>query len=40
VTGRSTGEENDYILQYFCIGNTMDRGAWWAVVHDVAKRWT
>ena len=27
--GRSLGEGNDYPLQYSCLGNTMDRGAWW-----------
>ena len=35
--GQSPGEENDYLLQYFCLGNPMDRGAWWAIVHGVAK---
>ena len=27
-------------LQYFCLENPMDRGAWWAAVHGVAKSWT
>ena len=27
-------------LQYFCLENPMDRGAWWATVHGVAKSWT
>ena len=27
-------------LQYSCLENAMDRGAWWATVHRVAKRWT
>ena len=27
-------------LQYSCLENPMDRGAWWAVVHGVAKSWT
>ena len=27
-------------LQYFCLENPMDRGAWWATVHSVAKNWT
>ena len=27
-------------LQYSCLGNPMDGGAWWAVVHGVAKSWT
>ena len=28
--GRSPGEGNGYQLQYSCLENTMDRGAWWA----------
>ena len=35
--GRSPGEGNGYPLQYFCLENAMDRGAWWAIVHEVAK---
>ena len=35
--GRSSGEGNDYLLQYFCLENSMDRGAWWATVHEVTK---
>ena len=35
--GRSPGEGNGNPLQYFCLGNSMDRGAWWATVHGVAK---
>ena len=31
--GRSPGERNDYPLQYSCLRNPMDRGAWWATVH-------
>ena len=27
-------------LQYSCLGNPMDRGAWWATVHRVTKSWT
>ena len=34
---RSPGEGNDNPLQYSCLGNTMDRGAWWATVHGVAR---
>ena len=34
---RSPGEENGYPLQYSCLGNPMDREAWWATVHRVAK---
>ena len=26
-------------LKYSCLGNSMDRGAWWATVHGVAKSW-
>ena len=35
--GRSPGEENDNPLQYSCLGNPMDRGAWQATFHGVAK---
>ena len=35
--GRSPGEGNHNPLQYFCLGNPMDRRAWWATVHGVAK---
>ena len=31
------GERNGNPLEYSCLGNPMDRGAWWAVVHGVAK---
>ena len=31
------GEGNGTPLQYFCLENPMDRGAWWATVHGVAK---
>ena len=36
VLGRSPGEGNGNPLQYPCLGNPMDRGAWWATVHGVA----
>ena len=36
--GRSLGEGNGYPLQYSCLGNSMDRGTCWAMVHGVAKR--
>ena len=36
-SGRSPGEGNGKPLQYFCLENPMDRGAWWATVHGVAK---
>ena len=35
--GRSPGERNGNPLQYSCLGNPMDRGAWWATVHGVKK---
>ena len=38
--GRSSGEGNGNPLQYFCLGNFMDRGAWWAIAHKVPKSWT
>ena len=36
-SGRSSGEGNGNPLQYSCLENPMDRGAWWATVHRVAK---
>ena len=36
-SGRSPGEGNGNPLQYSCLENPMDRGAWWATVHGVAK---
>ena len=33
--GRSPGERNGYPLQYSCLENSMDRGAWGATVHGV-----
>ena len=38
--GRSPGEGNDHSLQYSCLENSMDRGAWEATVHGVAKSQT
>ena len=35
--GRSPGQGNGNPLQYSCLVNPMDRGAWWATVHRVAK---
>ena len=35
--GRSPGEENGKPLQYSCLENRMDRGAWQATVHGVAR---
>ena len=36
-SSRSPGEGNGNPLQYSCLENTMDRGAWWAPVHGDAK---
>ena len=38
--GRSPGEGNGNLLQYSCLENPIDGGAWWATVHGVAKSWT
>ena len=35
---RSSGEGNGNLLQYSCLGNPRDRGAWWAAVHRVTNR--
>ena len=35
--GRSPGEGNGNTLQYSCLENSMDRGAWWATVHGVRR---
>ena len=39
-SGISLGEGNDHPLQYSCLETLMDRGAWWATVHGVAKSQT
>ena len=39
-SGSSPGEGSSNPLQYSCLGNPMDRGAWWATVHGVAKSQT
>ena len=36
-SGRSPGEDNDCPIQYFCLENSMDRGAWLATVQEVAE---
>ena len=36
-SGRSPGEGNGKPLQYSCLENPMDRGAWWATVHGVSR---
>ena len=38
-SGRPPGEGNDNPLQYSCLGNPMDRGTWWAIVHGVTNSW-
>ena len=38
--GRSSGEGEGYPLQYSCLENPMDGGAWWATVHGVVKSQT
>ena len=38
--GRSPGEGSGCPLQYSCLGNAMDRGAWWSTVHGVTKSQT
>ena len=38
--GRSPEGENGNLLQYSWLENSMDRGAWWATVHEVLKSWT
>ena len=39
-SGRCPGGGNGNPLQYSCLENPMDRGAWKAAVHGVAKSWT
>ena len=36
--GRSPGKENGNPLQYSCLENSMDRGAWWVIIHGVIKQ--
>ena len=40
IPGGSPGEGNGNLLQYSCLENSMDRGAWQATVHGIAKSWT
>ena len=35
--GKTPGEGNGNPLQYSCLENPMDRGAWWAIVHSAPK---
>ena len=37
---RPPGEGNGYPFESSCLENSMDRGNWWAIVHEVAKSWT
>ena len=39
-SGRSPGEGKGNLLQYSCLENSIDREAWWAKVHGVAKSQT
>ena len=39
-SGRTPGEGNGYPLQYSCLENFMDRGAWWATVDVITESWT
>ena len=36
-SGRSCGEGNSNLLQYSCLGNLMDRRAWWDIVNGVVR---
>ena len=36
-SGKSPGDGNGNPLQYSCLGNPMDRGAWWAIVQEVTE---
>ena len=38
--GRFPGGGHGNPLQYLCLENPMDRGAWWAAVHRIVKSWT
>ena len=38
--GRPPGGGHGNPLQYSCLENPMDRGAWWATIHRVTKSWT
>ena len=40
VSGRSPGEGNGNPLQYACLENSMDGGAWRDIVHGLTKSWT
>ena len=38
--GRCPGGGHSNPLQYSCLENCMDRGAWWAAIHKITKSWT
>ena len=40
IGSKRNGEGNDTPLQYSCLENPMDGGAWWAAVRGVAESWT
>ena len=40
LSAHTIGEGDGTPLQYSCLENPMDGGAWWAAVHGVAKSWT
>ena len=37
---RSPGGGNGNSLQYSCLENPLDRGAWWAIIYGISKSWT
>ena len=39
-SGKSPGEGSGNPLQYSCLENPLDRGAWWTTIHGVTKSWT
>ena len=39
-SGRSPGGGHGYLLQYSCVVNPMDRGAWWVSILGVAESWS
>ena len=39
-SGKSLGGGNGYLLQYSCLGNPIDRGAWWATVYGTVQSQT
>ena len=37
-SGKSSGDGNSKPFQYSCLENSMERGAWWAIVHGITER--